>query len=96
MPVTGLMSAQDWDARYRDRDLVWGARPNTWVEAEIALPPGRALDLACGEGRNSIWLAQRGWQVTGIDFSHEAIRKARTLAASELSQPEAVDLRRCH
>jgi len=74
------MSAQQWDARYRDSGLVWGAKPNRWVEQEVvALPPGRALDLACGEGRNSLWLAQRGWQVTGVDFSAEAIGKARAL-----------------
>jgi len=40
----------------------------------------RALDLACGEGRNSIWLAARGWQVTGVDFSAAALAKAETLA----------------
>ena len=74
------ISAQEWDARYRNSDLVWGAKPNRWVEQEVAaLPPGRALDLACGEGRNSLWLAQRGWQVTGVDFSAEAIGKARAL-----------------
>jgi SAM-dependent methyltransferase len=79
--VTASMSADEWDSRYRDRELVWGAAPNRWVERETAaLPPGRALDLACGEGRNSIWLAQRGWWVVGVDFSAEAIRKARTLA----------------
>ena len=77
------MSAQEWDARYRGSDLVWGVKPNRWVEQEVAaLPPGRALDLACGEGRNSLWLAQRGWQVTGVDFSAQAIGKARALAQS--------------
>ena len=86
------MSAADWDARYRDRELVWGATPNMWVAAETAtLAPGRALDLACGEGRNSIWLAQRGWRVTGVDFSQEAIRKADALAGSLLSAPDAVE-----
>ena len=75
------MSAADWDSRYRGTDLVWGAAPNIWVEREIAgLNPGRALDLACGEGRNSIWLAARGWQVTGVDFSAAALAKAETLA----------------
>ncbi len=75
------ISADDWDARYRGSDLVWGAAPNVWVEQEIAaLPPGRAVDLACGEGRNSVWLAARGWQVTGVDFSAAALAKAETLA----------------
>jgi SAM-dependent methyltransferase len=44
------------------------------------MPPGRALDLACGEGRNAIWLAERGWKVTAVDFSRVAIEKARASA----------------
>ncbi len=76
------MSAADWDDRYRGEDLVWGIAANRWVEQELAgSTPGRVLDMACGEGRNSIWLAQHGWQVTGVDFSAEAITKARALAA---------------
>ena len=75
------MSAADWDSRYSGSDLIWGAAPNIWVEQETAgLPAGRAVDLACGEGRNSIWLAGRGWQVTGVDFSAAALAKAETLA----------------
>ena len=46
------------------------------------LAPGRALDLACGEGRNAVWLAERGWEVTGVDFSDVALVKAAELAAS--------------
>lgn len=76
------MSPADWDSRYRGSELVWGAGPNVWVEQETALlSPARAVDLACGEGRNSVWLAGRGWQVTGVDFSASALEKARTLAA---------------
>lgn len=79
------MSAEEWDARYRARELIWGAAPNRWVEREVAdLQVGKALDLACGEGRNSVWLAQRGWHVTGVDFSAEALSKAQTLATAEL------------
>ena len=75
------MSAADWDSRYRGTDLVWGATPNMWVEQETTgLAPGLALDLACGEGRNSIWLAAHGWQVTGVDFSAAAMAKADALA----------------
>lgn len=74
------MSAAEWDKRYTGHDLVWGGRPNMWVERETTdLPPGAMLDLACGEGRNSVWLATRGWRVTGVDFSAEAIRKAQAL-----------------
>ncbi len=75
------MDAQAWDARYRDADLVWSKGPNLFVEAEVAgLPPGRALDLAGGEGRNAIWLARRGWDVELVDFSAVALDKARRLA----------------
>ena len=85
------MSAADWDSRYRGTDLVWGAAPNVWVEQETAaLAPGRALDLACGEGRNSIWLAEQGWQVTGVDFSATALAKAETLAHGQ-HPPVTVD-----
>ena len=74
---------EDWDARYAQKELVWSAEPNRLFAAEVAqLPPGRALDLACGEGRNAIWLAERGWRVTGVDFSEVAITKATALAAS--------------
>ena len=51
------------------------------VEELTDLEPGRAVDLACGEGRNALWLAARGWTVTGVDFSAVAIDKARTLDA---------------
>jgi SAM-dependent methyltransferase len=75
------MDADAWDRRYAESELVWGAAPNRFVKAELsALPAGRALDLACGEGRNAIWLATRGWQVTAVDFSPAAIDKGRRLA----------------
>jgi SAM-dependent methyltransferase len=72
--------AAAWDERYRAFESVWGAPPNRFVAEELgALPPGRAVDLACGEGRNARWLAERGWTVTGVDFSSVAIGKARDL-----------------
>ncbi len=75
------MDAEAWDERYRASELVWSAGPNQFVEAELAdLPPGRALDLAAGEGRNAIWLARRGWQVTAVDFSRAGLDKGRILA----------------
>ncbi|TXI57967.1 class I SAM-dependent methyltransferase [Mycolicibacter arupensis] len=75
------MDAQAWDARYGEGQLVWGMEPNTFVAAELGTtPPGRALDVACGEGRNAIWLAQRGWQVVGIDFSPVGLQQAAQLA----------------
>ncbi len=75
------MDARAWDERYAASDLVWSAGPNQFVAAECAdLPPGLALDLAAGEGRNAIWLARRGWQVTALDFSQVALDKGRILA----------------
>lgn len=75
------MDASAWDARYAASDLVWSAEPNRFVEAELAdLAPGRALDLAAGEGRNAIWLARRGWEVTAVDYSQVGLDKGRRLA----------------
>jgi SAM-dependent methyltransferase len=78
------MDAQAWNERYSSIDIVWGVAPNQFVAREAAaLPAGRALDIACGEGRNAIWLAQRGWEVTAADFAAVAIDKGRKLAAAE-------------
>ena len=76
------MDAETWNARYAASELVWSAGPNVFVE-EICrdLAPGRAIDLAAGEGRNAIWLAERGWDATAVDYSDVAIDKARQLAA---------------
>jgi SAM-dependent methyltransferase len=75
------MDAESWDERYRDSELVWSAGPNQFVESELAgLPPGRAVDLAAGEGHNAIWLSRQGWQVTAVDFSQAGLDKGRTLA----------------
>ena len=71
-----------WDQRYSGPDLVWGAGPNRFVTEEAAaLPAGRAVDLGTGEGRNAIWLAERGWQVTAVDFSAAGLARAARLAA---------------
>ena len=71
-----------WDERYDAKELVWSAGPNERFATEIGgLNPGKALDVACGEGRNALWLAEQGWDVTAIDFSKVAIDKARRLAA---------------
>lgn len=76
------MEQHEWDARYAGPDLVWGAGPNQFVEQELSgLAPGRALDLGTGEGRNAIWLAGRGWKVTGVDFSAVGLARAERLAA---------------
>jgi SAM-dependent methyltransferase len=75
------MDPRDWDERYRTDELVWRAEPNRFLVEEVEhMPPGRALDLACGEGRNALWLAAQGWEVTAVDFSAVGLAKARRLA----------------
>jgi len=75
------MDAKAWDARYADSELVWSAEPNIFVARECAdLTPGIALDLAAGEGRNAIWLAKQGWEVTAVDFSQTALDKGAKVA----------------
>ncbi len=77
------MKREDWNRKYASPDFLWSTEPNRFLVAEVeGLPPGRALDLACGEGRNAVWLAQRGWQVTAVDFSEVALAKAKRLAQS--------------
>jgi SAM-dependent methyltransferase len=74
------MDARAWDERYAASELVWSATPNQFVASELAdLRPGRALDLAAGEGRNALWLADHGWDVTAVDFSLTGLDKGRTL-----------------
>lgn len=75
------MEAGDWDRRYADAESVWGLEPNRFV-TELAGPmaPADALDLACGEGRNALWLARRGWRVVAADFSGVALERGRELS----------------
>lgn len=76
------MDPTQWNDRYATADYIWKADPNIFLTAQTAhLPVGRALDLACGEGRNAVWLAEHGWDVTGVDFSSVAIDKARRMAS---------------
>ncbi len=77
------MDRNDWNERYRTAELVWTAEANRFLVTEVAdLPPGRVLDLAAGEGRNAVWLAEQGWAATAVDYSDVAMAKARELAAS--------------
>ncbi len=75
------MDRDDWNRRYAGSELLWSAEPNRFLVEEVSdLEPGDALDLACGEGRNAVWLAGRGWRVRAVDFSPVGLEKARTLA----------------
>jgi SAM-dependent methyltransferase len=64
---------------------VWSAAANQWVEELVSpLTPGRALDVAAGEGRNAIWLVEHGWEAVAADYSAVAIERARRLADERL------------
>jgi SAM-dependent methyltransferase len=77
------MEREDWDLKYAGEELLWRAEPNRFlVEATADLDPGTVLDVACGEGRNAVWLTERGWRATGVDFSAVALAKARRLAST--------------
>lgn len=77
------MDSDAWDARYAGSELVWSAAPNQFVHGALAAKaPGRALDLAAGEGRNALWLASLGWEVTAVDFSEVALDKGRAVEQS--------------
>lgn len=71
-----------WDERYRTEGYVFGTEPNRFVVEHLSgLPPGRALDLGSGQGRNAVWLARHGHRVTAVDLSPVAGEQARRLAA---------------
>jgi SAM-dependent methyltransferase len=68
---------QHWEQRYGERDRIWSGRVNVQLASVVdGLPPGRALDLGCGEGGDAVWLAERGWQVVAVDISATALRRA--------------------
>lgn len=71
-----------WDQRYAGESFLYGTAPNDFLRAQVgALPKGgRVLCLAEGEGRNAVFLAERGFQVTGVDGSKVGLEKAQRLA----------------
>lgn len=86
------MKAVDWDEKYRATDRLWSAEPNMFVADRLGdLPAGTGLDLGSGEGRNAIWLAGRGWEMTAVDFSEVAVERGR--AVSDRVAWEVADVR---
>jgi SAM-dependent methyltransferase len=68
---------QYWEEHYGGRDRIWSGHVNVQLASVVAeLPPGRALDLGCGEGGDAVWLAERGWHVTAVDVSETALARA--------------------
>ncbi|MFD2416848.1 class I SAM-dependent methyltransferase [Amycolatopsis pigmentata] len=76
-----LSEAGEWDERYAGADRIWSGEPNGALVREVAdLPPGRVLDVGCGEGADAVWLSSRGWDVTALDVSGVALDRARSHA----------------
>ncbi|WXF92354.1 class I SAM-dependent methyltransferase [Curtobacterium flaccumfaciens pv. flaccumfaciens] len=98
--ATAAPSAREWwESRYAERDGIWSGRVNAVLASVIwGLPVGRALDLGCGEGGDVVWLAEQGWDVTGIDLSVTALQRGSraTVAAGVQEQTAfvAADLAR--
>ena len=77
-PASG--HGHEWDDRYGDEPM-WSGRPNEALVREVGgLEPGTALDAGCGEGADAVWLAGRGWRVTGLDVSATALARAARAA----------------
>ncbi|MEU7602090.1 class I SAM-dependent methyltransferase [Streptomyces sp. NPDC041003] len=85
---------QFWDERYSESTRIWSGNPNEALVREVQrLTPGRALDLGCGEGADAVWLARRGWRVTGTDISKVALGRAAE-HATEAGVGDAVEWQR--
>jgi len=84
-------TADFWDERYRSSPGLWSGHVNAVVMTETSdLPPGRALDIGCGEGGDALWLAGRGWRVAGVEVSRVALERAAGHARE--AGPEVADL----
>ena len=84
-----------WEQRYGADEYIYGTEPNDFLRASVVeLAPGRALCYAEGEGRNSVFLAEQGWQVSAIDLTEAGVAKTRRLAAdrSVIVDAEVADL----
>ncbi|MFF4172776.1 class I SAM-dependent methyltransferase [Streptomyces sp. NPDC001744] len=75
--AAAMFEPAGWDERYAGQERFWSGEPNPQLVAVAGeLAPGTALDVGCGEGGDVVWLAGRGWRVTGADFSAEGLARA--------------------
>lgn len=87
-----MAETERWDQVYAGEPHLYTTEPNALlVEVAQAMPPGRALDLGTGQGRNAAWLAGRGWDVTGVDVSAVGVRQARASDARVHVVQQAVE-----
>jgi len=84
----------EWDRRYRSCEAAFDTPVPLLVEIASGLTPGRALDVACGAGRNAIYLARLGWRVKAVDGSAAALEMLRSRAGALAIETETVDLER--
>lgn len=70
-----------WDRRYSERTSLWSGQPNAVLVSEVrGIKPGKALDVGCGEGADAVWLAEQGWDVTALEVSQVALKRAEQQA----------------
>ncbi len=81
-PTAFTDAAETWNRRYARDDFLFGSEPNAWLRDRVGSMPagGRILSVADGEGRNSVWLAQQGFQVDAFDIADRAVAKAQAFA----------------
>jgi SAM-dependent methyltransferase len=93
-PDPAMFTRPAWEARYQEKPALWSDNPNVQLVAEATgLTPGRALDVGCGEGADSRWLAGRGWRVTAADFTRTALDRAAAKTPADLAgQIDFVDV----
>jgi tellurite methyltransferase len=84
------MDLSGWEARYQSAGTGEDKATPLLVSTLADKVPGKALDLACGSGRNALWLAQAGWQVTAVDGSRSAIAQLREKADKQNLEIETV------
>src|SRR4051794_28790164 len=94
IPSDNVAMPRDWEAYYSTESILASVPEPLLVQAAERLPPGRALDLACGAGRNAIYLARLGWRVTAVDFSRTGIARLRERAAGLAIETRVADLER--
>lgn len=70
-----------WDKRFGEKEFALGKKPNAFLKRHIHLfPKGKALDIAAGEGRNAVFMAEHGFEVDAVDISEKGLKKAQALA----------------